>query len=69
MHKTLKNFHKRFTNLKNVTPRTRDKENLKSKVLIDAGDLYNDLYYIYKDKYNEEINNLNAKNKKNLDYK
>ena len=27
------------------------------------------MYYIYKEKYNEEKNNLNTKDKKNLDYK
>ena len=42
---------------------------LKEKVLDDAGDLFNDLQYIYKDKYNEEINNLNKKNRKHFDYK
>ena len=32
-------------------------------------DLYNELYYIYKDKYNKEINNLDTKNRKQFDYK
>ena len=27
------------------------------------------MYYIYKDKYNKEINNLDTKNKEKLDYK
>ena len=27
------------------------------------------MYYIYKDKYNKEINSLNTENKKKLDYK
>ena len=53
MYKKLKNFHKKFTDLKNVTPRIGANKNLKEKVLDDAGDLFNDLYYIYKDKYNE----------------
>ena len=69
MHKILKNFHKKFTNLKNVTPRTEAKKNLKNRVLNDAGDLYNELYYIYKDKYSEEINSLNTKDRKKFDYK
>ena len=63
-HKKLENFHKKFTDLKNVTPRTKANEELKEKVLNDARDLFNDLYYIYKDKYNEEENNLNTKDKK-----
>ena len=66
MHKNLKNFHKKFTNLKNVTPRKEVNKNLKEKVLEDVGDLFNELYYIYKDQYNKEINNLNTKNKKLL---
>ena len=63
MHKKLKNFRIKFTSLKNVTPQTEANKNLKEKVLDNAGDLFNDLYYIYKDKYNEEINSLNTKNK------
>ena len=69
MHKKLKDFHKKFTGLKNVNPRTKDNENLKNKVLKDAGDLYNDSYYICKNKYNKEISSLDAENKKQLDYK
>ena len=37
---------------------------MKSKVLNNVGDLFNELYYIYKDKYNEEKDGLNTKNKK-----
>ena len=69
MHKKLKNFHKKFTSLKNVAPQTEANKNLEKKVLDNAGDLYNELYYIYKDKYNEEINKLNRKDSKNFDYK
>ena len=69
MHKTLKKFNKTFTGLKNVIPRTNANKKLKEKVLDDAGNLFNDLYYIYKDKYNEEINSLYTENKKKFDYK
>ena len=34
----------------------------------NVGDLFNDLYYIYKDKSNEDLNSLNTKNRKNFDY-
>ena len=37
---------------------------MKSKVLGNVGDLFNELYYIYKDKYNEEKDGLNTKSKK-----
>ena len=42
---------------------------MKSKVLDNVRDLFNDLYYIYKDKYNEEKDGLNTKNKKNFYYR
>ena len=32
----------------------------------NVGDLFNELYYIYKDKYNEEKDGLNTKDKKLL---
>ena len=38
-------------------------------VLDNVGDLFNELYYIYKDKYNEEKEGLNTKNKKRFYYK
>ena len=66
MHKKLKNFHKKITNLKNVAPRTEANKNRKEKVLDSVGDLFCELYYIYKNKYNEEINHLNTKDKKSL---
>ena len=65
MYRKLKNFHKKIADLKNVTPRTEANKNLKNNAEV----LFNDLYYIYKDKYNEEKNNLNTKNKKKFDYK
>ena len=68
MHKKLNDFHKKFTKLKNVSPQTKTNENLKEKVLDNVGDLFNELYYIYKDKYNEEINSLNTKDTKKFNY-
>ena len=65
----LNDFHKKFTRFKNLAPRTKDKKILKDKVLSNVGNLYNGLYYIYKDKYNEKINNVDTKNKKKLNYK
>ena len=38
-------------------------------MLTNAGDIYNELYYIYKNKYNKKINSLDKKNSKKLDYK
>ena len=66
MHKKLNDFHKKFTKLKNVSPQTKTSQDLKKKVFDNVGDLFNELYYIYKDKYNEEINGLNTKDTKNF---
>ena len=64
MDKKLKDLHKKFTSLENVAPWTEANKNLKEKVLEDAGDLYNDLYYIYKNKYKKELNSLDTENRK-----
>ena len=37
---------------------------MEPKVLHNVGDFFNELYYIYKGKYNEEKDGLNTKNKK-----
>ena len=47
----------------------KKKEELNNKVLFNPKNLYNEFYYIYKDKYNKEINSLDTKNRTNLDYK
>ena len=47
----------------------KNTKELNNEVLSNVRDLYNELYYIYKDKYNKEINNLNTENKKKLDDK
>ena len=62
-------YHKKFATLNNLTPQTENKEELKQEVLNNAGDIYNELYYIYKNKYNKKINSLDAKNRIRLDYK
>ena len=42
---------------------------MKPNILDNVGDLFNDLWYIYKDKHNEEKDGLNTKNKKYFYYK
>ena len=54
-------FKKKF---KAVNPQTNKNEVLKPKVLDNAGDLFNELYYIYKDRCNEEKDGLDTKSKK-----
>ena len=55
---------KDLTSLKLVDPQTDENKVLKPKVLANDGDLFNELYYNYKDKYNEEKDGLNTKKKK-----
>ena len=38
-------------------------------MLTNAGDIYNELHYIYQNKYNKKLNSLDTKNRTKLDYK
>ena len=69
MYKKLNKFNDEIISLKNVASRKEEKKELKNKVLSNAGDLYKNLYYAYKDKYNKEINSLDTKNREKLHYK
>ena len=51
MYKKLNDFLKKFNKL---DPETNENIVLKPKSLNNVGDLFNELYYIYKDKYNEK---------------
>ena len=64
MYKKMNELKKRFNKLKAVDPQTDENKILNSKVLDNVGDLFNELYYSYKDKYNEEKDGLNTKTKK-----
>ena len=68
-YKKLNKFNDEITSLKNVSSRKEEKKELKNQVLFNTKKLYNVLYYIYKDKYNKEINSLDRNNKEWLDYK
>ena len=67
--KKLNDFKKRFNKLKNVDPQANENKVLKPKVLDNVGDLFNELYYIYKDKCKEEKEGLNTKNKRFFYYR
>ena len=64
----MKEHHKKFNKLNNLKTRTKDNEKRKQEVLTNVGNIYNELYDIYKSKQNKKIYSLNAKNKKTLDY-
>ena len=67
--KKLNDFKKKFNKLKTVDPQTKENKVLKTKVSDNVGDLFNELYYVNKDKYNQEKDGLNTKNKKLFYYK
>ena len=69
MHKKLNKFNDEIISLKNVASRKKERKELKNKVLSNAKKLYNELYYIYKDKCNKKINSLDTENRTKLDYK
>ena len=46
MHKKLSEFHKKSTRFENVNPQTEANKDLKVKVLENAGDIFNEMYYI-----------------------
>ena len=48
MFNLMREYHKKFTRLKNLFPQTENNKKLKQVVLINAGVLYNSFYYIYK---------------------
>ena len=65
MYKKLNDLKKkRFNKLKTVDSQTNKNKAFKPKVLDNVGDLFNELYYIDKDRYNEEKDGLNTKTKK-----
>ena len=68
MNKKLSEFHKKFTRFKNVNPQAEANKYLKAKVLDNAGDIFNEMYYIYKEKCEEEKDGLNDKDIKKFDY-
>ena len=54
-------FKKKFNKLKAVNSQTDENKVLKPNVLDNVGNLFNELHYIYKDKYNEEKDGLNTR--------
>ena len=65
----MREYHKKFTSLKNLVLRTKNNKELKQEVIVNASNIYNELYYIYKNRSNKKINSLGTKNRIKLDYK
>ena len=55
MFSLMRKYHKKFTSLNNLIPRTENNNELKQEELTNAGDIYNELYYIYQNKYKKKI--------------
>ena len=64
MFNLMKEYHKKFNSLNKLKPQKENNKKRKQEVLTNVGDIYNELYDIYKSKYNKKIGSLNAKNKK-----
>ena len=54
MFNIMKEYHKKFNSLNKLKTRTKDIEKPKEEVLNNFGDIYNELYDIYKRKYNKK---------------
>ena len=66
LYKKLNKFNDEIISLKNVASRKKEKKELKNKVLSNAEKFYKKFYYIYKGRYNKEINSLDTKRKARL---
>ena len=69
MFNLMKEYHKKFNSLNKLKPQKENNKKRKQEVLTNVGNIYNELYAIYKSKYNKKIYSLDARNKKKLDYK
>ena len=54
MFSIMKEIHQNFDKLNNLKTRTEDNGKRKQKVLTNVADIYNELYYVYKSKYNKK---------------
>ena len=65
----MKDHHKKFNDLINLRPRSKENKGKRFEIIVHAKNVYNKLYNIYRSKYYKKIESLTAKNKKKLDYK
>ena len=54
MFNLMREYQIKFTSLNDLIPRTENNKELQHEVVTNAGDIYNELYYIYKNKYNKK---------------
>ena len=66
MFNLMKQYHKKFNSLNKLKPQKENKKQ-KQEVLTNIGDIYNELYDVYKSKNSKKkIDKLSAKDKKSL---
>ena len=66
--KGCKVFIKNLLGLKKVSPQTKKNDDLNAKVLGITGDLFNELHYIFKERYKDEKDVLDKKDIKKFNY-
>ena len=64
MFNLMKEHHKKFNSLNKLKPQKENNEKGKQEVLTNVGDIYNELYDVYKSKYSKKIDKLSTKDKK-----
>ena len=62
MFNLMKEHYKKLNSLINLKPRSRENKNKRLEVIIHAGNIYNELYNIYRSKYNKIMDSFSAKN-------
>ena len=67
MFNLMKEYHKKFNSLNKLKPQKENDKKRKQEVLTNVGDIYNELYDVYKSKCSKNIDKLSAKDKKELE--
>ena len=57
MFNLMKDHHKKFNSLNKLKPQKENNEKRKQEVLTNVGDIYNELYDVYKSKYKKKKKN------------
>ena len=61
MFNLMKENHKKFNSLNKLKPQKGNNKKRKQDVLTNVGDVYNELYDIYKSKYNKKNKQFRSK--------
>ena len=64
MFSQMREYQQKLNKLDYLKTRTENNKRRKQRVLAYVSDIYNELYYIYKNKYNKKRDTLSAENKK-----